>query len=94
MDHPLSTAQTSVWNTFFKDASEIIKRAGFTKSIYADDLNAGKSFAATTEDKAPFFEEKACQTELHNWGKANRVCFDPLKESFHVLARTDGTGGN
>ena len=29
-----------------------------------------------------------CQSELHMWGAANRVCFDAGKESFHCLHRT------
>ena len=39
-------------------------------------------------------EGRNCQERLHKWGRANLVCFDPGKESFHVLDRTRGHGGN
>ena len=32
-----------------------------------------------------FDDLKAAQADLHLWGDANRVLFDPAKESFHVL---------
>ena len=35
-----------------------------------------------------------CQSELHKWGKANQVSFDPAKESQHILALTGGEGMN
>ena len=30
---------------------------------------------------------KTCQSNLHSWGRANQVQFDPKKESFHILHR-------
>lgn len=83
-----------LWNAFYKDALRAVREAGFTESVYADDLNAYKSYAVTTKNETLFAEGKGCQDKLHKWGRANRVCFDPLKESFHVLARTGGSGGN
>ena len=35
-----------------------------------------------------------CQRELHRWGNANQVSFDPAKESKHVLALHGGEGDN
>ena len=35
-----------------------------------------------------------CQRELHKWGKANQVSFDPAKESTHILALNGGEGCN
>ena len=83
-----------LWNAFFADASVAIREAGFTESFFADDLNAWKCYSATVRDEVLFEEGARCQTNLHKWGRANRVCFDPSKESFHVLARTGGSGGN
>ena len=34
------------------------------------------------------------QHELHLWGRANQVLFDPSKESFHILHRTMRFGEN
>ena len=33
-----------------------------------------------------------CQEELHKWGEANQVTFDPKKESQHILSRTKPWG--
>jgi hypothetical protein len=38
--------------------------------------------------------QKTCQKNLHAWGKANQVAFDPGKESMHVLSRTSPVGGS
>ena len=32
------------------------------------------------------------QKELHDWGKANRICFDATKESMHILSRSRPAG--
>ena len=34
-----------------------------------------------------------CQQELHDWGRANQVEFDPGKESKHILSLADPEGG-
>ena len=35
---------------------------------------------------------RRCQTSLHRWGAANKVTFDPGKESFHAIHRTRSFG--
>ena len=37
---------------------------------------------------------RRCQLELHKWGNANQVSFDPAKESKHILALHGGEGYN
>ena len=37
---------------------------------------------------------RLCQGELHKWGKANQVSFDPTNESKHILALSGGEGRN
>ena len=37
---------------------------------------------------------KACQVELHSWGRANQVEFDPKKESMHVVSHYSPEGPN
>ena len=37
---------------------------------------------------------KACQAELHAWGRANQVEFDPKKESTHVISHRCPEGQN
>ena len=83
-----------LWNVFYKDAQKAVRDAGIWEAVYADDLNAYKDFPAGLRNEDVLAEGKTCQEKLHNWGKANQVSFDPKKESFHVVARTGGTGGN
>ena len=83
-----------LWNVFYQDARKPVRDAGFTEEVYADDLNAYKSFPLSVANSTALKEGKNCQAKLHKWGSANHVSFDPKKESFHVLARAGGEGGN
>ena len=83
-----------LWNTFFCDAKEPVHKQGFTEVVYADDLNTHKSFSNAAKNEDLLKEGARCQQNLHAWGRANQVSFDPGKESFHVVARTGGQGGN
>jgi len=62
--------------------------------VFADDLNAFKQFPNSTNNEAIMLELQAAQDSLHKWGRANRVSFDPGKESKHVLSRHESAGGN
>ena len=66
----------------------------FEEVVYADDLNAYREFASTTTTETALRAVGAVQEELHRWGKANQVAFDPAKESQHVLSLTDPFGPN
>ena len=83
-----------LWNLYFEDAAEAIREYMFEKTVYADDLNAYKEFLGTTENKKALLAVDRVQKELHRWGRANQVQFDPAKESKHVLSRTDPLGEN
>ena len=37
-------------------------------------------------------EAKKCQSELHNWSRANLVTFDPAKESVHIVSHAEPRG--
>ena len=74
-------------NTYCADSREATRRLDFTETVFADDYNCFKGFA---KGKLPQglraeIELKGAQKELHLWGRANRVKFDPSKESFHLL---------
>ena len=75
-----------LWNTFFADARLAVEKHGFTETVFADDLNAWKAFPT---DPRPIdaSDLHRVQRELHLWGCANQVLFDPSKESFHLLHR-------
>ena len=83
-----------LWNLFFEDAAEAIKQFVFEETVYADDLNAYREFTGTTTNEKALSAVDKVQDELHSWGRANQVTFDPSKESKHVLSRTDPFGQN
>ena len=60
---------------------------GFYEVIFADDLNCSKDFAPHTTEREIRDKLADCQSTLHRWGAANRVMFDPGKESFHCRGR-------
>jgi hypothetical protein len=80
-----------LWNAFFADARRALLKHGYDETVFADDLNAWKTFCLNLSSPSPHSEAlaslQAAQTELHRWGAANRVRFDPAKESFQVLHR-------
>ena len=77
-----------LWNVHYADARTAVRSEGFKEVIFADDLNCSREFPAHTAER--YIREKLteCQTTLHTWGAANRVLFDPGKESLHCLHRT------
>ena len=83
-----------LWNIHFADARLAVTAEGFTEVIFADDMNCSKEFPASTPHPAIMARLEDCQSELHRWGAANRVCFDAGKESFHCLHRTRHFGEN
>ena len=83
-----------LWNCFYADASKAVAKNDFLDIVFADDLNCTKIFPNSKSNDDILLEGKKCQKELHAWGAANRVSFDPGKESLHVLHRSRGQGGN
>ena len=58
----------------------------FLEVVFADELNAFRAFTLSTLNENLRKATRACQTELHAWRRANRVEFDPKKESTHVVS--------
>ena len=83
-----------LWNCFYADTQIAVGSEGFEAPVFADDLNAFKDFPATTDNEEVFSELTQCQKSLHSWGGANKVTFDPSKESFHVSHRTKHEGSD
>ena len=83
-----------LWNCFYADASNAVAKNDFLDIVFADELNCTKIFPSSKSNDDILLEGKKCQKELHAWGAANRVSFDPGKESLHVLHRSRGQGGN
>ena len=82
----------TLWNIFFADSCRPIRDANFEEVVFADDLNAFRCFDAEIESEKILTECAECQKKLHTWGKANRVSFDPSKESIHVMGRAHPVG--
>ena len=79
-----------LWNIFYEDARHAVNTKGFFESVFADDFNCWKAFEVkhteVQDSQAKALSElHTVQRELHWWGEANRVLFDPSKESFHLL---------
>ena len=59
-------------------------RRGFTEMVFADYVDCWKPFVITRDQIHPaqvatFAALKESQHEVHLWGEANRVVFDPAK---------------
>ena len=81
-----------LWNLFFADVQLELQAAGFQGSAFADDLNAYKMYARETPNDELLQDLALCATQVHEWGVRNQVHFDPSKEVFCVMHRTDYEG--
>ena len=81
-----------LWSLFYEDSREAVQKNGFEELVFADDLNAFKVFDYDVKQDSVEGEVNECQKNLHRWGKANRVTFDPGKEQRAVLSRWPGHG--
>jgi len=82
----------TLWNTFYEDARLALNECFFKEIVYADDLNGFCIFSGEWSNSAIHRSMDTCQHELHEWGRANQVEFDPGKESKHVLSLTQPEG--
>jgi hypothetical protein len=84
----------TLWNIFYEDARNAINEVFFKEVVFADDLNAYRVFPGTVSNKVILKSIKGCQAELHGWGAANQVTFDPGKESSHILSGSQAHGAD
>jgi hypothetical protein len=82
----------SLWNTYFEDATDAVETLGFIAMVFADDLDSFKAYPLATENHVIIDDIDSAQTNLHLWGDANSVQFDPGKESKHVVSTYDPWG--
>ena len=83
-----------LWNVHYADSNKAVQAEGFSEVVFADDLNCSKDMGPTTTEAQARAALRRCQTSLHRWGAANKVTFDPGKESFHAIHRTRSFGDN
>ena len=79
---------------FYEDATLALQVCEFQYIVFANDLNAYRAFPMATPTAVLIAEAKTCQNELHKWGRANQVQFDPGKESIHVVSHHAPAGNN
>ena len=74
-----------------RDVAERPILLGFS-SIGVDDLSCEKTFNVAVSDAHLQAQMTSCQKEVHRWGAANRVIFDPAKEQFVIIHPSRGVG--
>ena len=84
-----------LWNTFYADARHSTDQLNFQETVFADDYNCWITMrkGKLPQDLRCEVALRGAQKELHAWGRANKVIFDPTKESFHLLHRRLGSEG-
>ena len=81
-----------LWLVFFADASKAIIEAKFNEIIFANDLSAYKCYLEGVRNSTLLKHADKCQENLHKWGKANQVEFEPKKEIISILSRDSPHG--
>ena len=82
----------TLWNVFYGDSKASVNACDYTEIVFADDLNAFRKFSQGETDDELLLDVRKCQTELREWGRANRVLFDASKESMQILSRHRPSG--
>ena len=74
-----------LWNSFFSDVSVPAQSTGGQESMFADDLNVFQKFGRLQPLPELTSSMQKCRTNVHGWGRTNRVSFDAVKEHVVVL---------
>ena len=81
-----------LWDAFFEDVNIPIRKAGFIDVEFADDLNAYRSYDGAISNKTIMKHALKCQMEVHRWGLANQIVFEPTKESMSIISNHEPEG--
>ena len=81
-----------LWNLFFGDADLPIHLAHYMEIVFADDLNAYRTFRNAIPNGTILRTALNCQKKLHTWGRANGITFDESKESTTTILRKSPHG--
>lgn len=73
------------WNVFFAGVANVVRNAGFAEDLFADDLTCEREYANRVANADIIADMYQCQAKVHQWGRANRVRFDPTKEEMKVM---------
>ncbi len=85
---------TCLWNLFYADARFAVRQLQFTETVFADDFNCWTALDKDVKELDAVIKLSECQHNLHAWGGANRVVFDPVKEEFVLMRRFRALGPN
>ena len=80
------------WDVHFEDVHVPVRNSHFKEVLFADDLNSYKGYDSTTSNKLIIKQCKKCQTEIHKWGDAKRITFEPAKESMSIISNHEPEG--
>ena len=81
-----------LWNLFFADVQLEVAALDAQSSVFADDLNAYKLYDADCTSSFIKEDLTIVAERIHHWGTINQVLFDPLKEHFCILHRSEYEG--
>ena len=81
-----------LWDVFFEDVYIPVRKSGFKEISFADDLNSYRRYNGGVDNKLMKKHAHKCQAEVHMWGKAKQITFEPTKESISIISNTDAEG--
>ena len=67
---------------------------GFLEIVFASKLNCFNEFGLHISNETLHTDMRRCHSELHKYGKAHHVRFDPATELQHIVALNGGEGLN
>ena len=81
-----------LWNLCFADVGLPVRTCSFRHTAFADDMNAWLPVDPGTVDPLTLGKTQLqqLQSEVHQYGSANQMSFDPTKETFHFLHSING----
>ena len=75
----------TLWDVHFEDVHVPVRNRGFKEVLFADDLNSYKGFNGTATNKSIMKRSIKCQQEVHKWGAAKNITFEPDKGSMSII---------
>ena len=81
-------------DVFFHDVALAATWHGAQEAMFADDLNAFKSYATSVTPATITEDMQKTHSEVHRWGHRNRVTFDASKEHIVIIHPQQGFGEN
>ena len=81
-----------MWDVHFEDVHVPIRNAGYKELLFADDLNSYKGYDGDVSNSVIRRKSKQCQANVHAWGAAKQISFEPSKESMSIISNHEPEG--